>query len=118
MGAAVESCVGAEVGISITSSASSEGSEDAEEGETVVSADLPSGLCAGAQAAAHTVRINNKKASIFLIKLVMRQLALPSLRSSSFSSSRYATLPTSVLGISSLNSISYGMAYLAMFLRQ
>ena len=40
------------------------------------------------------------------------------LASSSSSSWRYATLPTRVLGISSLNSMSYGMAYLATFLRQ
>ena len=38
--------------------------------------------------------------------------------SSSSSSWRYATLPTRVLGISSLNSMSYGMAYFATFLRQ
>ena len=40
------------------------------------------------------------------------------LASSSSSSWRYATLPTRVLGISSLNSMSYGMAYFATFLRQ
>ena len=40
------------------------------------------------------------------------------LASSSSSSWRYATLPTRVFGISSLNSMSYGMAYLATFLRQ
>lgn len=41
-----------------------------------------------------------------------------SLLISSSSSTRYATLPTSVLGSCSRNSISYGMAYFAMFLRQ